>query len=197
VFDDPATVASYAFAFRIGERIAISLVVIAVAMVVTLGFWRTIQKVDFTLSQEKLSGGGSFVLATPVFALLALIGFAWVSFSHPVSVALPAAGATQAAAAGPVSMMGAAPARPEADVGFRRGEATGQIRSLNCIAGKASGVAERDVDALARVKLGLMLPVWDPGWGEAEAFRRWVLGLSADAPPPAARAVFEASHPLC
>lgn len=197
MFDDPATVASYAFAVRIGERIAISLVVIAVALVVTLGFWRTIQKVDFSLSQEKLSGGGSFVLATPVFALLALIGFAWVSFSHPVSVALPGGGATQSAAAGPVSMIGAAPARPEPDADFRRGEAAGQIRSLNCIATKAAGVAERDGDALARVKLGLMLGAWDPAWGETEAFRRWVLGLSAEAPSVAARAVFEARHPLC
>jgi hypothetical protein len=128
---------------------------------------------------------------------LALIGFAWVSFSHPVTIALPAAGAAQTAAAGPVSMMGAAPARPEADIGFRRGEVAGQIRSLNCIAAKASGVAERDGDALARVKLGLMLPVWDPAWGEAEVLRRWVLGLGAEAPPPAARAVFEARHPLC
>ena len=115
MFSDPVTVASTAFAFRIGERIALSIVVILVALVVTAGFWRSIQKVDFTLSKAGTSGGGTFVLATPVFALLALIGFAWVSFAHPITVAVPATAAERTAetaqAAGTVTMAGALPAQ--------------------------------------------------------------------------------------
>jgi hypothetical protein len=200
VFDDPATVASYAFAFRIGERIAISLVIIAVSLVVTRGFWKSIQKVDFTLGQGGVTGGGTLVLATPVFALLALIGFAWVSFSHPVSVTVPhAAGMVQAEAATAVSLIGAVTERPPVvDEAFQRGEAERQIQSLNCLAQQGgASVSPRDVDALAAVKLGLMLSIWAPDWGDPVAFDRWARGLSTAEPDSAARAVFDAVHPLC
>jgi hypothetical protein len=201
MFSDPATVASYAFAFRIGERIALTVVVVLVALVVTLGFWRSIQKVDFTLSKAGTSGGGTLVLATPVFALLALIGLAWVSFSHPISVAIPASGAERAAetaqAGGTVTMAGALPAA-QGDVEFARNAVRMRILSLNCLARMAGeAVAERDADALAAVKAGLLRPVWDPAWGDPAAFEAWATGLSTTPPVAEARAVFEAVHPLC
>ena len=201
MFSDPVTVASTAFAFRIGERIALSIVVILVALVVTAGFWRSIQKVDFTLSKAGSGGGGTFVLATPVFALLALIGFAWVSFAHPITVAVPATAAERTAetaqAAGTVTMAGALPAQ-HADPDFARNAARMRILSLNCIAEQAGdGLAERDLDALAAVKAGLMRAVWAEDWGDPAAFDAWATGVSATPPASEARAVFEAVHPLC
>jgi hypothetical protein len=198
--EDPATIASYAFAFRIGERVAISLVIIIVSLVVTRGFWRSIQKVDFNVGQGALTGGGTLVLATPVFALLALIGFAWVSFSHPVSVTVPQAAALERAdSGGSVSLIGATPDTPVVvDTAYERGEVARQIQSLNCLAQLAGDAAgAREMDGLAAVKVRLMQPVWSSDWGDAEAFARWALGLSDAAPNPAARAVFDAVHPLC
>ena len=212
---DPAALATTAFAFRIGERVLISLVIVAVSLVVTRGFWKSIQKVDFSVAQGSVSGGGSLVLATPVFALLALIGFAWVSFSHPVSVTLPVAAAgTQEAGLQGVTLIGASPAggtavRLEAveipaeaalpaDPAFARTQATQRIQSLNCIASLAGGaLSARDADALDAVKVDLMRPVWTADWGDAAAFGAWATGRSTDAPNPAARAVFDAVHPLC
>lgn len=195
---DPAAVAATAFALRIAERVALSLVVVVVALTVTLGFWRSIQRVDFDLG-DKPGGSARLVLATPVFALLALIGFAWVSFSNPITVTVPGQGTTAGAetAAATTSMMGATPASPEAGIEFRRGEAIGAIRSLNCALRGREGLSPREIDALARIRLSLMRPVWDTAWGDPEAFGAWALGLRTDPPDPDARAVYEAVHPLC
>lgn len=199
MFTDPAAVAAAAFALRIGERVALSLVVVVVALTVTLGFWRSIQRVDFDLG-DKLGGSARLVLATPVLALLALIGFAWVSFSNPITVTVPGISGEPGAhaAAGATSMIGAAPGTtPPANIDFARGEALGNLRSLNCALKGRSGLAPREIDALARIRLALMLPVWDAAWGDPQAFRAWALGLSTDPPDPEARAVYEAEHPLC
>jgi hypothetical protein len=201
MFSDPATVASTAFAFRIGERIALTVIVILVALVVTAGFWRSIQKVDFSLAKAGTSGGGTLVLATPVFALLALIGFAWVSFAHPISVAVPATASERSAeaaqVAGTVTMAGALPA-PQGDMEFARNTVRMRILSLNCLAQRAGdGVAERETDALGAVKATLMRSVWDADWGEPAALEAWATGLSPTAPNDAARDFFDAVHPLC
>ncbi len=201
MFSDPATVASTAFAFRIGERIALSVVVILVALVVTAGFWRSIQKVDFTLSKAGTSGGGTFVLATPVFALLALIGFAWVSFSHPITVTVPSAAPDRPAETSQtsrtVTMAGALPT-PQGDIDFARNAVRMRILSLNCLAQQAGdGLAERDADALAAVKVTLMRSVWDPAWGDPATLEAWATGVSVTEPAPPAREILQAVHPLC
>jgi hypothetical protein len=205
MFSDPATVASTAFAFRIGERIALTVVVILVALVVTAGFWRSIQKVDFTLSKAGASGGGTLVLATPVFALLALIGLAWVSFAHPITVSVPAAvpvlvperPAEPAQIAGTVTMAGAVPAA-QGDAEFARNTVRMRLLSLNCLAQQAGErLSERDADALGAVKAALMRSVWDAEWGDPAAFEAWATGLSPAVPNDAARGFFVAVHPLC
>jgi hypothetical protein len=203
MFDDPAAIATTAFAFRIGERIMLSLIVVLVALVVTLGFWRSIQKLDFSVGQGGVTGGGSVMLATPVLALLALIGFAWVSFSHPVSVSVPTdAGIVQAeasvATASQVAMSGSVPARPAPDFEFRQAEALRRVQSLNCVAQIAGdALSVRDADALAAAKLVLMQSVWSDEWGDFLVFEDWALGLAASAPTAAGKAAFEAVHPLC
>ena len=199
---DAGQVATWALAFRIGERIVLSLVVVLVALVVTAGFWRSIQKIDFQFGQDKISGAANVVLATPVFALLALIGFAWVSFSNPIAVTVPAAasGAGEAASTGEVKFVGAVPGAPPpgSDVDFERGKAEGLVMSLNCVAQAAGDkVSPRDADALAVARLAALQPVWAADWGDFAAFRDWALGRSTAAPNPAARTVFEAVQPAC
>ena len=202
MFSDPVSVASTAFAFRIGERIALSAIIILVALVVTLGFWRSIQKLDFTLAKGGMSGGGNFVLATPVFALLALIAFAWVSFAHPITVSVPTTTAPDrqaetAQAVGTVTMAGALPT-PQGDIDFARHTVRMRILSLNCVAQKAGGgLAARDGDALEAVKVALLRSVWDPAWGDPAALEAWATGLSTSPPDPEVRTIFEAVHPLC
>lgn len=200
--DDTTLIATWAFAFRIAERIVISLVVILVSLVVTVGFWRSIQRIDFQLSREKVSGAANVILATPVFALLALIGFAWVSFSNPISVGLPAAGgeADQVAGDPPgvITLSGSvpAPAAPGDDMALSRNLAT--VRSLNCIAGiTGEGLSPRDADALRDARLALMQAVWQPDWGDPADFAAWATGRTTDAPDPEARAQFDQAHLAC
>jgi hypothetical protein len=202
--DDPGAIAAWGLAFRIGERLVISAVVILVCLVVTVGFWRSIQKLDFTFSRDKISGAANVVLATPVFALLALILFAWVSFSHPVTVSVPAAGGkagdeTAEADVGGVKYVGAVPSvATGGDVSFERRRAEEMVKSLNCVAIAAgTAVSPREADALAEARLAALLPVWSEDWGEQAAFRAWALGRSTAAPDPEAEAVFAAAHPEC
>jgi hypothetical protein len=199
--DDAGLVATWGLAFRIGERVLLSLVVVLVALVVTVGFWRSIQKVDFQLSKDKVSGAANVVLATPVFALLALIGFAWVSFSHPVAVNVPGAPAradAEVASTGGVSFTGAVAGRQVGgNVDFERQRREGIVRSLNCVAAAGNEISPREVDALAEARLEVLAPVWSEDWGEFEAFRAWAMGRSVEAPDPEAEAVFAAVHPAC
>ncbi len=204
MFDDPASVASTAFAFRIGERLVLSAVVVLVAFVVTLGFWRTVQKVDFSLA--KAGAGGTVVLTTPVLALFALIGFAWVSFSHPISVTIPTAPPAQTgtvlapeigdsvAATGSVSMVGAMTSR----IDHERQAVTQVILGLNCVASQVDRVlSQRDSDALTDARFRLMETVWSEDWGEPQVFIDWAMGFSDAMPPADAVRVFEGVHPLC
>lgn len=211
--EDPALAATYVVYFRIAERVAISLIVILLGLVVSVAFWRSLQRIDFQLSREKLSGGGTVVLATPLFALIALIGFAWVSFSNPVAVTAPGripvasqtavdpeAGAAQPLAnAGPVSFVGstAAAAQQQGDVEFRRNAARELVRSLNCVAESAGQLAPREVDALARLRLAVMEPVWDPSWGDFAAFRAWAEARTDAEPNAAAKRFFHEVAPAC
>ena len=211
--DDPGLIATWGLALRVVERVVISLVVILVCLVVTVGFWRSIQRVDFQLSREKLSGAANVVLATPIFALLALIGFAWVSFSNPVAISVPrpatalaapaltgAPAAEQVAAVGGVEFIGAVPGRraPAPADGFERRRAEEMVKSLNCLARAAGGaVSPREVDALAEARLTALRPVWAEEWGDFGAFRDWALGRSTGAPDPEAKAIFAAAHPEC
>ena len=76
------SVSAQVIAFRIGERITLTIVVLLVALVVMVGFWRTVQRVKVD-DGGKLGVAASFVLSTPVFVLMTIVGYAWVSLAHP------------------------------------------------------------------------------------------------------------------
>jgi hypothetical protein len=84
------SVSTQVIAFRIGERITLTIVVLLVALVVMVGFWRTVQRVKVD-DGGKLGVAGSVVLSTPVFVLMTIVGYAWVSLAHPISIGAPAA----------------------------------------------------------------------------------------------------------
>ena len=202
--DDPGAIAAWGLALRIGERVVISVVVILVCLVVTVGFWRSIQKLDFSFSRDKISGAANVVLATPVFALLALIVFAWVSFSHPVDRLASrrrGKGRGRDRAGG---YRGREVHRRGAERSHGRGRslerrrAEEMVKSLNCVAIAAgTAVSPREVDALAEARLTALLPVWSEEWGEQAAFRAWALGRSTVALDPEVEAFFAAAHLEC
>ena len=184
--------------FRIAERLGLSLIVLLVALVVMVGFWRSVQKLDVS-DGGKLGLAGSFALSTPVFVLLAIIGYAWVSLSFPIQVTGPAApAAATASAAAPQSFVGiGAPARAApADPGYALGQAQRMVRAINCAAQRAAP-DERLATDLTRARLALLAPVWPAAWGDPAAFSDAVLGISGAEPNPLALEQFHRVDGAC
>lgn len=186
--------------FRMFERMTLTVAVIIVAVVIMIGFWRSVQKIDLTQGGS-LGITGSFVLSTPVFALLTIVGYAYVSLSHPIRVdpGAPAAGGEQVAAAsnGGGQFLGAS--RPQItsnNIGRERALAQGRVRSLNCLTG-GRDISARLEDDVVETKLELLAPVWDEAWGGFDPFSSWARGLSTDTPNALARTVFEERHVVC
>jgi hypothetical protein len=193
--------------FRIGERIALSLIVVTLSIIVMVAFWRSIQKVDFQASRDKIGAGGSIILATPVFVLLALIGFAFVSLSNPISVsvgesrkdvaAVGSSGSGVRKFVGMTSDNSSGRAMTANNIEFKRLRAAEKVMSLNCLLREAGKTSARVSDDVAAVKLGLLKPVWSKEWGNFEAFDAWALGRSREDPDSEARAVFDKVHETC
>lgn len=177
---------------RMLERFVMTAVVIIVAAVVMIGFWKSIQKIDLKGSPEGFGLAGSFVLSTPVFALVALITYAAISLQNPISVQSGEITALMAVAG--------ADARGRrsgvTDVEFARSEATRQIETLNCIARARTTTNRLEDDAIA-IKLALIAPVWDESWGSFEAFSQSVRGFSSDPRNAQALAIFDREYDLC
>jgi hypothetical protein len=74
------------FYLRVIERLAISGLVSAVALVILVAFWRTVHRVDFNVTREKIGLAGTTLIATPVLVLLILVGFAWVVLTNKISL---------------------------------------------------------------------------------------------------------------
>ena len=187
--------------FRMGERLTLTLVVILVALVVMVGFWKSVQKVDLTQGGS-LGVAGSFMFSTPVFVLLTVVGYAYVSLSHPISVGGDGPSVAEEApevaqADGARTFLGAANdgvTRTASD--YARTVALRRVRSLNCLA-EGRVLSARLEDDLRAVKLDLMQGVWADGWGDPAAFAGWVEGTATDAPAAAAVRVFDDRHVAC
>lgn len=186
--------------FRIGERLTLTLVVLVVSTIVMIGFWRTVQRVNLT-EGGKLGVAGSFAFSTPVFVLLTIVGYAYVSLSAPISVSTGAERPqTELAGTSASSFVGASPAAtipaPPVDLGYSSALAERKIRSLNCMV-RGRELTARQQDDLALIKLDLMIPVWAADWGDPDRFRAWASGIDPAAPNARAEIVFEAVHPTC
>jgi len=193
--------------FRMVERAALSGVILLVALVVMVAFWRSVQRLDLR-EGGAIGVAGSVALSTPVFVLLAIIGYAHVSLSNTIAVtsgAADSAGVPHAemanagrpsqsfvGAAG-VPLVAAEPADDPAHALFKVQE---KVRSLNCLAA-GQDLSARVADDLVLVKLGLLAPVWPADWGAYDAFADWAVGLTTEPPNAAARAAFEKAHVAC
>ncbi len=190
--------------FRIGERLTLTAVVLVIAIVVMVGFWRSVQKLDVEYTGKL---GGSFVFTTPVFVLLAIIGYSWVSLEHPIEVGPAGAGAAPGQSSDPAKVaassvagkfVGSAPIPdPTAsDPDYDLIQAELKVRSLNCLA-EGKSLSPQVEDDLAAAKLMLLAPVWPAEWGDFVAFSDWAMGRSAAAPDADARAAYERLHVAC
>jgi hypothetical protein len=205
--ENSAAIAGYVFLLRIAERLTLSVVVVIVALVVTIAFWRSVQKIDLSLGQGGLAGSANMLVATPVLALGALIGFAWVSFSNPITVSATAAPAESSVAQGEsVTMAGMLPGRsrsqdpplPEQSTTDDREHTRDRLMYVNCLArAPAAATLPQAENLLTQVRLDLMRPVWASDWGSQPDFSDWATGKSSAPPNSAARAFFEGVHPLC
>jgi hypothetical protein len=74
------------FYLRIIERFVITGLVLAVAVIVLIAFWRTVHRIDFNVAKEKVGVAGTTLVATPVLVLLILVGFAWVVLTNNISL---------------------------------------------------------------------------------------------------------------
>lgn len=180
--------------FRIGERVALSVIIVVLSCVVMIAFWRSIQRVDFQVSREKLGAAGSIVFSTPVFLLLALVGYTYVSLANPIAVDFKNQSVT-----GMTSDR-----EPPGSVGgvdntdFERQRAINEVRSLNClVTGGGATLSARVEDDIDAIKLRLLEPVWLDDWGAYGAFADYALHRSTKAPNAAALIIFEGRHRVC
>ncbi|WP_425092802.1 hypothetical protein [Tropicimonas sp. S265A] len=188
--------------FRMGERLTLTVIVILVALIVMVGFWRTVQKVEIT-EGKALGLAGSFMFSTPVLVLLAIVGYAWVSLSNPITLATTTATAetddTRQASGGVVTseFIGMGATRAVDTTPYDLTIAQRRVRSLNCLASAAGELTQRQTDDLADTKLVLMGQVWSEDWGDSEAFAIWARDPSGPAPSATAANFFNESHVIC
>ncbi len=186
--------------FRMFERLTLTGAVIVVAIILMIGFWRSVQKIDLTQGGA-LGITGSFVFSTPVFALLTIVGYAYVSLSHPIKVEAPTqseSAAQVAQAGGQAQFLGSARgAGVEGGTdGYDLAVTQRRVRSLNCLL-QDQTLSPRLQDDVADIKLTLMAGVWSGDWGDPATFGDWARGLSSAAPDAGARAFFDDRHQLC
>jgi len=166
--------------FRMAERIGLTLIIVVISVIVMIGFWRTIQKFDITGSKTPLGLSGSFALTTPVFVLLTLVGYTWVTLSHPITISeAPAKSGAQVASITPGSSFSAmqSPAPAIGQTEKLRANVEGQIKSLNCLL--SGELSPRLEDDSAEIKLSLMSTVWSADWGDFDAFAAFARGQTA------------------
>lgn len=182
---------------RMGERIVLTGVIVLLALTVAVGFWRSMQKVEFQ-AEKQVGLAGNFVLATPVFVLLALVGYAWVTLNAPVSF-VPAA--TSAPPAGDsfaladtdafggefTAVIEPAPIQDD----FARQQQLNKLRSLNCLMQAAPDTAAAVDTDLTEVRLDLMFDLWNYDWGDFESFELWADGRSTLLPNEAAEQLWQ------
>lgn len=83
---DPDTLLLYTWLARVVERATLSLVIVSMALILTVVLWKKIQSIDFSVAREEGQISASITFAMPVFLLLTVILFAFISFSHPIQV---------------------------------------------------------------------------------------------------------------
>lgn len=172
--------------FRMSERIALTIIIVTIAVIVMAGFWKTIQKFDFSSNNVVPGFAGSIAVTTPLVVLGILVIYAWVSLSHPIT---SVNGPITARESSPIPT-GLATTNSESqvnsftgmtgdDIGVRQERVIKQIKILNCL--MPSTPSDDQQDELSRIKFTLMSTVWTNDWGDRGTFEKWAQGLGETA----------------
>jgi hypothetical protein len=173
--------------FRLAERAVMTIVVILIAVTVTVAFWRSVQKMDFSGLKTAPDLKVSLLLNTPVFVMLALMGYAYVVLNAKIS--LDQENGFVGMSPGEARPRSAPPDSGQEANGIdnsalERNERLIALEGLNCLAANDEPLPEDLQDALVEAKLLLLLPVWSPDWQPFEAFAaRMRLAEFGDADP--------------
>jgi hypothetical protein len=199
--------AVYAFIARLTERFAMSLVIVTIAVIAMFAFWRSVQRVEFNLAQDKIGRSANIALATPLFVLLVLVGYAFVSFSHPVTVTVPerrtnqdtaaSQGATGRSAIAFTGFGNLPPSASPEDAKLRLAETRGYLRTLNCIANGATPIDDRGRNAIDAAKAALIIRYWQQDWGDATEFEEWALSGRGPTPREEVLDLYMGAHDPC
>ena len=71
---------------RMSERILITIIIISISVILMVAFWKRVQRIQFEILQKEAGAKADIIFAMPVFLLLVLVLFAYVSFSSPVGI---------------------------------------------------------------------------------------------------------------
>ncbi|MEM9043970.1 MAG: hypothetical protein AAGC81_04690 [Pseudomonadota bacterium] len=74
------------WAIRVGERVAMSILVVTGCVVYTVLFYKAFQTIRLKVGEGENALGISIVLSMPIFLLLTLILYAYVTLSNPISI---------------------------------------------------------------------------------------------------------------
>lgn len=73
-----------AWLFRIAERGVLAVIIVFLSLAIIIVFRRSMQKIDFSIERNGSVSSANIMLATPIFVLLILVGYAYVTFSFPL-----------------------------------------------------------------------------------------------------------------
>jgi hypothetical protein len=79
---------AFTWGVRVFERTTLSFVILIISIIVIKSFWKSLQNIDIDISDKERSYKTNLIFVTPVFVLLILILFSYISFSHPITVQL-------------------------------------------------------------------------------------------------------------
>ncbi|MEH2484887.1 hypothetical protein [Bradyrhizobium sp. AZCC 2230] len=176
------------FYLRLIERFVITGLVLAVAVIVLIAFWRTVHRIDFNVEKEKVGVAGTTLIATPVLVLLILVGFAWVVLTNGISLEI----ATQNPAPTTPEQPDRQPKQPPESGALSKpvvvvekyngSNSTGEnvaelLPSFNCAFAHVQNPTPEQERAIRLVKAEALLAHWPAPWtAEKETFRKWAIG---------------------
>ncbi len=159
--------------FRLAERAVMTTVVIMIAVTVMVAFWRSVQKMDFSGVKAAPDLKVSLLLNTPVFVMLALMGYAYVVLNAKISVDqengfMGMSSGEENPRSTPRD--GDQVSNAVDNSALERNERLIALEGLNCLAANDEPLTEDLQDALVEAKLLLLQPVWSPDWQPYDAF---------------------------
>jgi hypothetical protein len=200
--------------FRMAERLTLTTVIVLIALVVMVGFWRTVQKIDLT-EGGKLGIAGSFAFSTPVFVLLTIVGYTWVSLTNQITLETAPGGGTGSATLivgegkgietdaelqellREVRAREAADAAPPEDRDNDLATLEELLWAINCTA-RGREIPLPVMRGFVSAKLALIEPLWDPVlWGPFERFETWARSGEGPQPAEVPMAIYTGVDPRC